>query len=1171
MTSKIFIHSFSDFLEIQRLSFLWFLIYGLKEPLNKLPLFVYVQTEKYLLNPQKYYIKLPIYTPTACKLDDLTYCLDVFLLIKNLPQANPLNLNETLDLSIFKESYLLSKKAQITLKNRFLFIKNLEQNKKRNKQFKKVCIGEIPLMSDDASFVINGTERAVISQMTRSSGVSYQRSLEKSGSLCFSASIISETKAWFKIDFLESFYDDPIENIGEEDLQFKITLDKGQTFPLAFLLIAFGLNSSILSGMSRYPDYISQIMLNYEEFYGKQKVITLMCQSLLEEEIIENVDIDSIFLNNFFYQSKYFFIGKTGRHRLNQNFNINLAPHIEYLTPLDLVCVIDGLIALQDYVESVDEIDNLSNKRIRPSGQIVKDLFKAGVNRLARHIDEMSYNKPTRDTELFDVFDPRFVSASFREFFATSELSQFLDNINPLADLAHKRRITVLGLDGISAENASFEIRDIHSTHYGRLCPIETPEGQNAGLVTTLALCSQLNSFGFLETPYFFCKKGKAYINQKPRYVDSKLESNMIICSSDVKIDKSFHLGASELPVRVNNNFYLLDSNLVDFLSITALQLFSIATSLVPFFEHNDANRVLMGANMQRQAVPLLYPQKPIVGTGMEFLIAFNSGLSIKSYSEGFVTYSSSERIVIGDDLDQTITYPMKKYLRTNSDTCMNQKPLVWIGEHVFAGQVLADGPATLGAELALGRNLLLAYMPWEGYNFEDAVIISEEVVKKDLLTSIHIEEYQTEIADTVLGPEKITNNIHSIKAKNIKNLGSNGLILEGTFVRPGDVLVGKLTPLDEEKSPEARILKGVFGKKYICRYKENSLLLPDGCQGRVIDVRMITKTHLTEDDDGSSIIAVVRIYIAQTRKIVIGDKIAGRHGNKGVISKILSVQDMPYLPDGTPVDIIFNPLGVPSRMNVGQLFECLLGFAGEKLNRRFKVVPFDETFGLEASRILTTQKLKQAAYESNLDWMLDSNSPGKLLLRDGRTGEFFDNPIFLGKTYILKLMHLVEDKIHARATGPYSLITQQPLGGRAQNGGQRFGEMEVWALQAYGAAYSLQELLTIRSDDIDGRNNTFDAMIHGRMPAKPQVPESFNVLTRELRALGLDLLTHKLKLNPFKSFSDEFFNEVDMLRVFEIKLRLQNKSTQLNPRTRILSYLHNEDLYNQLIYPVYN
>mgnify|MGYP001799490154 CR=1 FL=1 len=1211
MNQNIFLHSLPDFLEIQRLSFLRFLIYGLVPVLREFPSTFKFKDSTYVVNSQKYYLKLPTVSPIQCKLEDMTYCFELYLTARadKSRSSNKRIIKRWLDTTALIDTILKLEEPKGFLPvsgNRF---KNTLTSSKPD-LFSNLCIGEIPLMAEDASFIINGTERTIINQMIRSPGVSFQRLLEKDGTLYFSASIISEIGAWFKIEFPDYCLADlPKTNILDPDefSEFKVILNRGQEFPLAFLLLAFGLTTKVLLEVTRYPQYVARILEDFEECYTQNHLIQILYEAVSEYEptssfhfltrenstTLENdktnlsttfpskpngsdKDTSEIFsenkvinfnqyeaVNSFFYHCKYFNIGPTGRYRINQNFNLNLPNTFEYLTAIDLVYILDGIFDLQTYTQSVDEIDNLSNKCVRAPGNIFQDVLRVGLDKLVQHMEEFEVNKKV---EFNDFIDRQFIAATFKEFFTTSELSQYLDNINPLADLTHKRRITVLGLNGISAENASFEMRDIHSTHYGRLCPIETPEGQNAGLVTTLASSAQLNSFGFLEAPYFLCKDGKAYINQKPRFIDAKIESRTAICSSDICLDKNFFLGSQQLPVRVNNSFYLVDSNSIDFLSISPLQLFSIATSLVPFFEHNDANRVLMGANMQRQAVPLLNPQKPLIGTGTEFLIAADSGMSIKSYNAGLVKYSSSERILIEDEHKQEIIYPLKKYLRTNGDSCINQKPLVWIGEKVFSGQIIADGPSMFGGELALGRNLLLAYIPWEGYNFEDAVIVSEDIVVNDLLTSIHIEEYETEVAETILGPERLTNNIRTVNKINRRNLAKNGLIIEGAYVRSGDVLVGKVSPVEEDNAPESRILRAIFGKNVSYRYKDKSLYLPDGCEGRVIDVRVLPKTQLLEEEDGTSVTAAVRIYIAQIRKIVTGDKVAGRHGNKGVISKILPVQDMPYLPDGTPVDIIFNPLGVPSRMNVGQLFECLLGFAAEKLNCRFKILPFDENYGKEASRILVTQKMKEASLSTGVDWFYNNLAPGKILLRDGRTGELFDNPIFLGRSYILKLMHLVDDKIHARATGPYSLITQQPLGGRSQNGGQRFGEMEVWALQAYGAAYTLQELLTIRSDDIDGRNNTFDALIHGRMPATPQVPEAFNVLTKELRALGIDLLTFKLNLDPYKRISKSFYKRVDMLTVFEAKLQLQYKHSYLNPRTRILAQIHNEEFFEDLM-----
>jgi DNA-directed RNA polymerase subunit beta len=1184
MNRPIFVHNFPDFLEIQRSSYFWFLIHGISQELKHFPLFFEDKHISYKVYPQQFYFKLPLKTPSIVKLEDLTYTLEVYL------------------------PFEVTKKKKKDLPNG-------EEKVER----KNLCIAEIPLMTDDATFIINGSERVVINQMARSPGIFFQRETDDEGNKVYAASIVSETGNWFKLEYRDQFLKKKDENesiestldsidesknieFNEEDFsgnidseinfqldetgekntflqesleeidfqtRFRITLDNGYELPLSCLLLAFNLNSQSLSQRLKHLEYIDELLLDLDKEFDYLQGILTIYECFLDEDSLINVENKEDLASLFFNSSKYFSLGKIGRYKLNQKLNLNIPKSITHLTPNDLIAVIDAVLDLKNYRQLTDEVDDLSNKKVRSTGDILQGVFKLGVQRLERHISETIENEKLGKLDPEELIDPRFMVLAFKEFFSSSELSQFLDDVNPLAEITHKRRITVLGTEGMNQDNTTLEVRDIHPSHYGRLCPVETPEGQNAGLVTSLASCASINTFGFLESPFFICRDGKAFINHEFIYMDAGLESKVPTATSDILLDINHFINVEKVPVKYKNNFYLVQSKAIEFMSISPIQLFSIATSLVPFLEHDDANRVLMGANMQRQAVPLLYTQKPIVGTGLELPIAYDSGMVIKNYAEGFVEHSSSEKITIVSKKkpQQKITYHLQKYLRTNSDTCINQRPLVWIGEKVFSGQILADGPAINGGELALGRNLVVAYMTWEGYNFEDAIIVSERIVSDDLLTSVHIEEYETELYETPLGQERLTRNISTVSKHSRRHLEKNGLVSEGAFVKSGDILVGKVTPKEEEQSPESKLLKAIFGRDIIYRYTDSSLRVTNCSEGRVIDIRILPKTQLTEGDDNENAVCVlIRIYVAQIRKLQTGDKIAGRHGNKGIVSKILPLHDMPYLPDGTPVDIILNPLGVPSRMNVGQLFECLLGLAGDKLSRRYKVVPFDETFGKEASRILVNQKLKEASLKSSSNWVFNEYAPGKMLLTDGRTGEKFDNPILVGKSYILKLLHLVEDKIHARATGPYSLITQQPLGGRSQKGGQRFGEMEVWALEAYGAAYTLQEILTLKSDDIDGRNNSFDSILQGRMVSIPRVPEAFNVLTKELRALGFDLTTSKLHLDPYET-KKKLIEKKDMLSIFEKELQIQSQVNYLTPRARILSQTSLAELQTKLFY----
>jgi DNA-directed RNA polymerase subunit beta len=709
-----------------------------------------------------------------------------------------------------------------------------------------------------------------------------------------------------------------------------------------------------------------------------------------------------------------------------------------------------------------------------------------------------------------------------------------MDQTNPIASLTHKRRISSLGPGGLNRDRLSLAVRDIHPSHYGRICPIETPEGQNAGIIASLSCYARINESGFLETPFFKVKNGKVQNDELPTYLTTEEEELILTAPADrVLNENSTSFKQQLVPVRYKNEFSLVPINQVKLVSVSPLQNFSIATALIPFLEHDDANRALMGSNMQRQSVPLLYPHKPIVGTGLEHQLAADSGAVVISKFAGDVKYVSSRLISIRTNENDVINYKLQKYVRSNQDTCVNQRPIVWPSEKVESGQVIADGPGTNGGELALGQNLLVAYMPWEGYNYEDAILVNERLVQEDLFTSIHIEKFDMEVRQTSFGVEKITRDLPNITDDIISNLDRNGIICKGTFVKSGDILIGKVTPKDEtDQLPEGRLLRAIFGEKSK-NVSDTSLRVPKGTSGRVINVRVFRRTKGYELADGS--ISLVRIFIAQIRKIQVGDKIAGRHGNKGIVSRILPQQDMPFLPNGVPVDILLNPLGVPSRMNVGQIFECLLGLAGSKLNRRFKVMPFDEMYGVETSRNLVNRYLNMAAAKSQEPWVFNSYLPGRVALRDGRTGQLFDNPVLVGKTYMLKLIHQVDDKMHARSTGPYSLITQQPLGGKSRHGGQRFGEMEVWALQAFGCAYTLQELLTLKSDDMEGRNEVLNAIVKGLPIPRPGIPESFKVLIRELHSLGLDISLYKMD-KASRGQTNE--TEVDLLRDYEKNLK---------------------------------
>jgi DNA-directed RNA polymerase subunit beta len=772
--------------------------------------------------------------------------------------------------------------------------------------------------------------------------------------------------------------------------------------------------------------------------------------------------------------------------------------------------VVDYLINLEFDIGSVDDIDHLGNRRVRSVGELLQNQVRVGLSRLERIIKERMTVGEAETLTPASLVNPKPLVASIKEFFGSSQLSQFMDQTNPLAELTHKRRISALGPGGLSRDRAGFAVRDIHPSHYGRICPVETPEGPNAGLIGSLATYARVNEYGFITTPYYKVENGKVLWNESPEYLTADEEDDKRVAPGDLSTDQEGYILGETVPIRYRQEFSTTTPDQVDYVAVSPVQIVSVATSMIPFLEHDDANRALMGSNMQRQAVPLLRSERPLVGTGLEAQAARDSGMVIVSRVHGKVTYVDAKTIKIQTNDGQEIEHRLQKYERSNQDTCLNQRPLVDEGEEIVPGQVLADGSATEGGELALGQNILVAYMPWEGYNYEDAILISERLVYEDIYTSIHVEKHEIEARQTKLGPEEITREIPNVGEEALRNLDEQGIIQVGAWVESGDILVGKVTPKGEsDQPPEEKLLRAIFGEK-ARDVRDNSLRVPNGEKGRVIYVRVFTREQGDELPPGANM--VVRVYIAQKRKIQVGDKMAGRHGNKGIISRILPIEDMPYLPDGTPLDIVLNPLGVPSRMNVGQVFECLLGWAGENLAYRFKMTPFDEMYGEEASRNTVNRLLEQAAQKPNKDWVYNREYPGKLQLYDGRTGEPFDRPVTVGKAYMLKLVHLVDDKIHARSTGPYSLVTQQPLGGKAQHGGQRFGEMEVWALEAYGAAYTLQELLTVKSDDMQGRNEALNAIVKGKSIPNPGTPESFKVLLRELQSLGLDVSVHKVE-----------------------------------------------------------
>ena len=761
----------------------------------------------------------------------------------------------------------------------------------------------------------------------------------------------------------------------------------------------------------------------------------------------------------------------------------------KHITTEDIIGSISYLFNLDHGLGKIDDIDHLGNRRIRCVGELLQNQFRIGLTRLERVVRERMTIQDLDVVTPQTLINTKPITSSIREFFGSSQLSQFMDQTNPLSELTHKRRISALGPGGLSRERAGFEVRDVHYTHYGRLCPIESPEGPNIGLISALSTFAIINEYGFVETPYRRVDKETGKLTDEVTYMAADEEDGLYIAQANEPRDKEGRFINDKIRVRYLNDVTAVEKEKVDYVDVSPKQLVSVGAAMIPFLEHDDANRALMGANMQRQAVPLMITESPYVGTGIEYQAAKDSGILILADEDGTVERVTGDEIIIKSDKGNKKTYKLQKFKRTNGSTCINQRPIVQVGEVVKRGDVIADGPATDKGEMALGKNLIIAFTTWEGYNYEDAILLNERLVKEDVLTSIHIEDYDCECRDTKLGPEEITRDIPNVGEDSLKDLDEDGIIRVGAEVRPGDILVGKVTPKGEtELTAEERLLRAIFGEK-AREVRDTSLRVPHGEAGTIVDVKVFTREN--SDELGPGVNKIIRIYIAQKRKISVGDKMAGRHGNKGVISRILPTEDMPFMPDGTPVDVVLNPLGVPSRMNLGQVLEVHLGAAARLLNWKVATPVFDG-----ASEEDIEECLKMAGLETN----------GKTILYDGRTGEPFDKPITVGVMYMLKLHHLVDDKIHARSTGPYSLVTQQPLGGKAQFGGQRFGEMEVWALEAYGAAYTLQEILTVKSDDVVGRVKTYEAIVKGENIPEPGIPESFKVLIKELQSLGLDI-----------------------------------------------------------------
>ncbi|MBW4664084.1 MAG: DNA-directed RNA polymerase subunit beta [Chroococcus sp. CMT-3BRIN-NPC107] len=1070
-----------DLIDIQRSSFRWFLEEGLIEELNSFsPITDYTGKLELHFLGHNYKLKQPKYDVDEAKRRDSSYAVQMYV---------PTRL-------INKETGEIKEQ--------------------------EVFIGDLPLMTDRGTFIINGAERVIVNQIVRSPGVYYKSEVDKNGRRTYSASLIPNRGAWLKFE-------------TDRNGLVWVRIDKTRKLSAQVLLKALGLSDNEIFESLRHPEYFQKTIEKEGQFTEDDALMELYRKLRPGEP--PTVSGGNQLLESRFFDPKRYDLGRVGRYKINKKLRLSIPDTTRVLTPIDILAAVDYLINLEFDMGSIDDIDHLGNRRVRSVGELLQNQVRVGLNRLERIIRErMTVSDPDTLTPA-SLVNPKPLVAAIKEFFGSSQLSQFMDQTNPLAELTHKRRLSALGPGGLTRERAGFAVRDIHPSHYGRICPVETPEGPNAGLIGSLATHAKVNQYGFLETPFRPVENGIVQFDKPPVYMTADEEDDLRVAPGDLPIDENGQILGKKVTVRYRQEFASTTPDQVDYVAVSPVQIVSVATSLIPFLEHDDANRALMGSNMQRQAVPLLKPERPLVGTGLEAQAARDSGMVIVSRTDGEVVYVDATKIrirvkskeITGNAQTtaqpQEIEYSISKYQRSNQDTCLNQRPLVRFGDRVVAGQVLADGSSTEGGELALGQNITVAYMPWEGYNYEDAILICEKLVQDDVYTSIHVEKYEIEARQTKLGPEEITREIPNVGEDALRQLDEQGIIGIGAWVESGDILVGKVTPKGEsDQPPEEKLLRAIFGEK-ARDVRDNSLRVPNGEKGRVVDVRVFTREQGDELPPGANM--VVRVYVAQKRKIQVGDKMAGRHGNKGIISRILPVEDMPYLPDGSPVDIVLNPLGVPSRMNVGQVFECLLGWAGENLGLRFKITPFDEMYGEESSRTIVHGKLTEAREETGKDWLYDPEQPGKIQLYDGRTGEPFDRPVTVGIAYMLKLVHLVDDKIHARSTGPYSLVTQQPLGGKAQQGGQRFGEMEVWALEAFGAAYTLQELLTVKSDDMQGRNEALNAIVKGKAIPRPGTPESFKVLMRELQSLGLDIAVHKVELQSDGSSLDV---EIDLM-----------------------------------------
>ena len=999
-----------------------------------------------------------------------------------------------------------------------------------------VFMGDFPMMTPKGTFIINGTERVVVSQLVRSPGVYFDKQPDKTSDRDLtSVKVIPSRGAWLEFDI------DKRETVG-------VRIDRKRRQAVTVLLKAIGWTNEQIRERFGWSE-LMMTTLEKDHITGADEALLDIYRKLRPGEPPTRENAQTL-LDNLFFNPKRYDLAKVGRYKFNKKLGIDVPITTGILTEDDIVATVEYLCRLHAGEEGyeADDIDHFGNRRLRTVGELIQNQIRVGLSRMERVVRE---RMTTQDVEAITpqtLINIRPVVAAIKEFFGTSQLSQFMDQTNPLAGLTHRRRLSALGPGGLSRERAGFEVRDVHPSHYGRMCPIETPEGPNIGLIGALSTFARVNPFGFIETPYRKVVDGR--VTDQIDYLTADEEDRYVLAQANAPLNSDGSFAEDRVLVRrKGGEVDFVAPNAVDYMDVSPRQMVSVATAMIPFLEHDDANRALMGANMQRQAVPLLRAEAPLVGTGMEYRAAVDAGDVVVAEVGGVVEDLCADYITIHQDDGHRRTYLLHKFRRSNAGSCINQKPIVFEGDRVEAGQVIADGPCTEQGEMALGRNLLVAFMPWEGHNYEDAIILSQRLVQQDILTSIHIEEHEVDARDTKLGPEEITRDIPNVSEEMLADLDERGIIRIGAEVVTGDILVGKVTPKGEtELTPEERLLRAIFGEK-AREVRDTSLKVPHGETGTVIGVRTFSREDGDELPPGVN--ELVRVYVAQKRKIQDGDKLAGRHGNKGVISKILPIEDMPFLEDGTPVDIVLNPLGVPSRMNIGQVLETHLGWVAKT---GWKVVG-DDAEWKRALRAIGAHEAEpdskvatpvfDGAREEEIAGLLESSLPnrdgqqligrsGKARLFDGRSGEPLPDPIAVGYIYILKLNHLVDDKIHARSTGPYSMITQQPLGGKAQFGGQRFGEMECWAMQAYGAAYALQELLTIKSDDVLGRVKVYEAIVKGENIPEPGIPESFKVLLKELQSLCLnvEVLSSDGVALEMRETDDEVFRAAEELGI---------------------------------------